>query len=153
MIRPLRARHRALTIALAVVVPALFAAGLSVRQRVPRSADSPIGQFASSHEGFEEVARDERAWGELPIRTIWLRGPGAAAPRAVSLELAGALERPDLLVYWDDGPAADELSEGARLLGRLGGGRRITLDVPSAPGRLLLYSTAWKEVVATAAAP
>jgi hypothetical protein len=156
MIRPLRVRHRTMMIALAVIVPALFVAGLTARQAVPRIVESPVGQQAASYESFEVVGRDERAWGELPIRTIWLRGPSAAAPRAVSLEVDGPLKRPDLLVYWDDRSSdAGELSDGARLLGRLGGRRHVTWDVPapSGSGRLVLYSTAWKQVVASAVPP
>ena len=156
MIRPLRARHRAMMVVLAVVVPLLFAAGLAARRAVPRSMDSPPGEQASSYEDFEVIGRDDRAWGELPIITIWLRASGADTRCAVTLELSRPVKRPDLLVYWDDHPSdAGDLSEEARLLGRLGGRRRLTWEVPtpSGSGRLVLYSTAWKKVVASAAPP
>jgi len=156
MIRTLRVRHRTMIVALAVIAPVLFVAGLIARQAVPVMPDSAVAAGLPEDDVFEVVGRDDAAWGELPVRTIWLRASGDDMRRAVTLELTGPIKRPDLLVYWDD--SANDggvLSDQAHLLGRIGGRRSVTWHVPvrSESGRLLLYSSGWREIVASAIPP
>jgi hypothetical protein len=156
MIRPLRVRHRRIIAVLAVVTPLLFVAGLLARRPIPATIDLAIGTTVEDHPGHEVLSRDDDAWGGLPILTEWLRAPGdPAGDPAVSLELTGPLKQPDLLLYWDASPREGGLSDEARLLGPVGGRRRDAWDVPASdrPGRLVLYSLAHGEVVATAAPP
>ena len=153
MIRSARKRHRAMIVTLAVVAPLLFLAGLSVRQSVPAVQDPTVRKDASGRGDLESL-REEAAPGELPIRVAWLRETGTG--RMVGLELTGPLKRPDLLVYWDDLPAADgALSDEARLLGRAGDRLHVVWEVPTpdASGRLVFYSTAWNEVVGSLSPP
>ena len=155
MIRSLRARHRSMIVTLAVITPVLFVAGLTVRQSFPPMEHSQVQGAASGHRDLE-VIREDAVPGELPIRVSWLVASGAGARRAVGFELVGPVKLPDLLVYWDDLPGDEgDLSEGARLLGRIGGRRHVIWEVPvpSDTGRLVFYSTAWKEVTGAVAPP
>lgn len=151
MIRPLRVRHRRVVLTLAIVTPLLFAAGLATRRPIPLSTDGATPPEADRHRDAEIVDRDESAWGDLPILTDWLGGPGAA----VRLEVTEPLRQPDLLLYWDPEPAGDRLSDSALLLGPVGGRRRASWDVPAPVegGRLVLYSLGHGEIVASAAPP
>lgn len=147
MNRSLRRRHRTMIVALAVVAPALFVAGLSVRQSIPHTAGSPVRHATS--DSLLVAVGEETVSDELPIRVRWLRTRGAAARHAVGLELLGPLKQPDLLVYWDEGAdAGSEPSDTARLLGRVGERLEVVWEVPDpdSTGRLVFYSTAWKEL-------
>jgi hypothetical protein len=140
--------------ALALVVPVLFAAGLMLRQPIPVMEVSSARGAASGGERYE-VLGEQRVGEELPIRVRWLRESGSGARRAVGLTLEGALKRPDLLLYWDDGSSDGAvLSEAARLLGRVGGRQEVVWQVPEPDsGALVFYSTAWKEVVGSLSPP
>lgn len=154
MIRAARSRHRVMVVALALVVPVLFAAGLMLRQPIPvTEVTSPRGA-ASGGESYE-VLGEQTVGEELPVRVSWLRELGSGARRAVGLTLEGPLKRPDLLLYWDDGAGdGTTLSEAARLLGRIGGRQEVVWQVPEPhSGSLVFYSTAWKEVVGSLSPP
>jgi hypothetical protein len=144
-----------MVVALALVVPALLVAGLALRQSIP------VGDVASSRgaagggRGFE-VLDEQPVGAELPIGVSWLRESGPGARRAVRLVLEGPLKRPDLLVYWDDDSGdAGAVSQAARLLGRVGGRQEVLWEVTERGpgGRLVFYSTAWKEVTGSVSPP
>jgi len=155
MIRPLRVRHRSMIVALAVLAPVLFVAGLLARQTVPAMSDSVVDTQTPGHERLEVVGMAAPSLGELPIRTLWLKASDDTTRRAVTLELTGPTRHPDLLVYWTAEPGDGALSDEALLLGRLGDRRSVTWDIPDSgsSGRLVLYSSAWDEVVASVEPP
>jgi hypothetical protein len=155
MIRAARSRHRVMVVGLALVVPVLTVAGLMLRQSIPVTDGTFPRGAASGGESYEMLG-EQTVGEELPIRVSWLREPGSRERRAVALTLEGPLERPDLLVYWDDGPGdGSALSEAAWLLGRVGGRREVVWKVPEpvTAGRLVFYSTAWKAVVGSVSPP
>lgn len=144
-----------MVVALALVVPVLFVTGLMLRQPIPVTEATPSRGATSGGEGLE-VLGAQTVGEELPIRVTWLRASGSDGRRAVGLALEGPLERPDLLVYWDDGSGeGSALSEAARLLGRVGGRHEVVWEVPGSGtgGRLVFYSTAWKEVAGSVLPP
>ena len=155
MNRSLRKRHRAMFVTLAVVTPLLFVAGLAVRQSVPAVQDPRVQRAQAGHGDLELLGEDTAPDG-LPIRVSWLRAAGAGRRREVGLELVGPVKRPDLLVYWDDHPGdGGELSEEARLLGRIGERLQVNWEVPtpSSAGRLVFYSPAWRKSLGSLAPP
>jgi hypothetical protein len=144
-----------MVVALALIVPPLFIAGLTLRQPIPRTAAAVPQGAASAAEGFELLG-EELVGEELPIRVRWLRAAGPGERRAVGLTLEEPLKLPDLLVYWEDAPGAEgELSDAARLLGRVGGRLEVWWEVPGAgaDGRLVFFSTAWQQVAGSVAPP
>ena len=131
MIRAARSRHRIMIVALALVVPPLFIAGLMLRQPIPVTEAGPSTRLSEG-----------QTIDELPIRVSW---PGR---RTVRLTLDGPLLQPDLLAYWGEEPL-----DAARLLGPVGGGHAVEWQLPPTDGKLLIYSTAWKRVVGSASPP
>jgi hypothetical protein len=132
MIQPLRRCHRYSFVALAVVLPAIFAAGLAARRPLV-----PIQPHSDR---------------------IHLTMPSGAAMVTGSRQLWGsAVEAPDLLVYWTaDEPELGSLPVNARLLGSLDSARHEALRVPRGDknrGYLILYSLAWQKPVARARVP
>jgi len=132
MIQPLRRRHRYSFVALAVVLPAIFTAGLTARRPLV-----PIQPHSDR---------------------ILLTMPSGAAMVTGARELWGsAVDAPDLLVYWTaDEPELASLPVNARLLGSLDAARREALRVPQGNrnrGYLILYSLAWQKPVGRARVP
>jgi hypothetical protein len=143
-------------LALAGIVPVLVVAGLALRQSIPLTEDVTPSRSASSRgESFETLG--EQAVGQaLPIRVSWMRATRPPARYAVAIAVEAPLERPDLLVYWDEDPVdGDSPSEDARLLGRVGGRREAWWEVsePGRGGRLVFYSTAWNEIAGSISPP
>ena len=157
MIRPLRSRHRAIIAVLAVVVPLVFVLGLLARQPIPAVNETTTAVRPTLPAGLVEVSVSDDAWAGLPVRTTWLEDGGVPPRRAVKLELLEELGRPDLLVYWSEGPApGDALPGDALLLGAIADGQARAWTLPGAAGgdgRLILYSLARHEVVGVAEAP
>lgn len=125
MIRPLRTLHRTVFASLAVGLPVLLIAGLSVRPRpVPGSLDPPLPRSIDLFEG----RRDE--------------GQRAGRYRDV----------PDPLIYWSMDAAAPgaPLPVDARLVGPLRQGS-VGSDLDAFPGggHLLVYSLAHGIVTGT----
>lgn len=149
MIRPLRQRHRLMVIALAVVLPIAFVAGVASRKPVP-VADTLAFPANEAVMKFDSVLW-ERAdlWTKREIRTRLLAD--GAGRFAVALSLAKEIQKPDVLLYWAPGAPAvtDKLPDDAFLIGPLG---RVVLPLPataaSGSGTLILYSLADHEVVA-----
>jgi hypothetical protein len=131
MIQPLRRAHRITFALLTAALPAVFVAGLTARrpQAPAERVSDRISLVLAS--GTEVVADARDLWGT-------------------------AVDAPDPLVYWSErSPARDSLPANARLLDSLAFARRAHLQVPAGAGRgyLILYSLAWRKVVASAPAP
>jgi hypothetical protein len=126
MTRPLRHAHRSIWLALAVALPALFAAGLALRP--PQAAEERVMDRITFRlpDGAELVADSRELWGS-------------------------AVDAPDPLVYWSK--TSDKSLAGAQLAGSLPHGRQAALALPASGGYLLLYSLAHREVLARSLAP
>ena len=147
MIQRLRAQHRATFALLAIVLPIGLWAALGSRRAVPAAA------VPSESAGLPETppARDEIVTaGTTRLRLrVW---PATKDGRRV-LELTPEQdpELPDVLIYWTNSDATDELPPDCTLLGSLAGAqaRRFTLAAEVRRGRLVLYSLAHQEIVAS----
>jgi hypothetical protein len=157
MIQALRQRHRTLISALALTLPAVFASGLLVRQPVPATGNLPTAP-ARLMPGDGRIAPSERSGlPESPFAVRLLPGTGSAVGAVIELLTTRELSAPDVLIYWSAAePEAGRLPAEATLLGPLKGARGARFAVPerAAPaGRLILYSLARQEVVATLQIP
>ena len=148
MIARLRRRHRAATIALAVLMPPALAVALIERSEVPPSA-VPVALLADTTSGSPRWSRDD-LFAAVPIRAR-----GFAGERGALVELQPLRDPllPDLLVYWSAGGAGDALPEGAQLLGRLAGVEARRFALPAAGGSLHLFSLGHARLVDSAALP
>lgn len=150
MIAPLRRRHRWMIGTLLLTVPVLLVVAL--RARAPRYyVESLPGEMVD--EGFEG-GRVFDVFGELGVR---VRGIEAAGGALLELAPAAPLAQPDVLVYWspEDSGSGAGLAE-AILLGALGDRTRSYFLPPegaTVDGRLVLYSLAHQEVVASGPLP
>lgn len=141
MIQPLRTWHRRAFTALAVALPAIFAAAISVRP-----AESPaLPPPAPAGAIVDDSASDWRAYPiSTRIRTI-------AGGRALELQPRAEILEPDVLVYLAPAPPGQALPDNARLLGTLGRGATYPLPPTITPGStLILYSAARRRVLDTA---
>lgn len=128
MIAPLRQAHRRTFAALAVLLPAVFIAGLAMRhpEPVPAAAAAKHDR-RSSEEAFTAVIRGH----EIEVR------------------IADGWKVPDPLLYWSASrPTNRTLPADAELLGRPGETLRV-----ARPGVLILYSGAHPTVVDTMELP
>ncbi len=117
MIGPLRARHRWMTTALAVVVPILYVLILSSRLE---EHDEGHGSVAPVNASVVEGEFAGRAW-RADGRLVFL------PDRDPSL--------PDVLLYWSAvGPVGEDLPANAHLLGALDGDAPRPLPGPPAAG-------------------
>ena len=141
MIQPLRAWHRRIFAALAVALPAIFAAALLVRPAAPARENA----FASA--GL--VKSDTQSpW---KSRAISVRLHTTNAQRAVKLIAAREILEPDILVYVAPKQPAKSLPEGSHLLGPFRSGHSYSLPADISPGSaLVLYSGARHEVLDSA---
>ena len=151
MIRPLRKRHRAMIVTIAVAVPTLFAAGLASRSPIPRAAS-----LSSELGGHPSLVRSGTG-----SETVWEGEAVVMTPASVNgrpgwlIEKPEDLQYPDLLVYHLP-PGVELTRDGlpgeAVLLGKLAG-KRSVVQQPSGSGvqgsRLVLYSLGHQQVVAT----
>ena len=143
MIAPLRARHRLMTGALAVLLPVGFAAGLAARAPIPATETlSPetrtVIPEGAKDLGFLDVFYDitsshmtGRAW----------RVPDAAGGQTLlELSLRREFESPDVLLYWSPAVAEGEgspfsqpgLPTGAVLVGKFSGSGEQVFVLPEA---------------------
>ena len=157
MIRPLRQRHRVLVLALSVVVPVAFAAGIATRKAVPALAGA-APNLAGQARNYSEVWSRDDLWEKKVIRTRLLSDASGGSLRAVELISKDQIVRPDVIVYWvPGGPAVkDSLPDDAFWLGAFDQPtpRPLTLpaDAAKKPGALALYSLADHEVIAVSKA-
>lgn len=135
MIRSLRARHRAIFVLLAVLVPAGYAAALLGR-RAPPPASAWPGEGPT---GATTGARRTVMWSQLELLTEIARSDdGVLRVRALSWSEPAP---PGLALYWSAGDPAGELPDGARFLGALGpAAREFELRDVAEGGWLVLYS-------------
>jgi hypothetical protein len=132
MIQPLRRYHRYSFLALALLLPAIFAAGLAARRPLVHVKPAPDRVHFTLPSGTAVVTDPRELWGS-------------------------AVDDPDPLLYWTaDEPDLASLPANARLLGSLDSARRDSLRIPPSKktrGYLILYSLAWQKPVARAAVP
>lgn len=155
MIRPLRRRHRAMVLGIALVLPPLYVTSLRGRADVPLSNALASTVLAVPTEG---VGR--------PLALTWLGGPDVAARLfrggVIELRAREDLRRPDVLVYWS--PVAAAALGGIPgdpsrrvLLGTLAGtqprGYPLPPDAFEHDGVLSLFSLAHGEELGRAALP
>ncbi len=128
MIQPLRRCHRFTFFALAVLLPALFGAGLIARR--------PLVNVEATSDRINLIM------------------PNGTAMVADARDLWGkAVDDPDLLVYWNQNETQTAaLPANAQLLGSLESGRHGVMRVPRG-GYLTLYSLAYQKAVAQARVP
>ena len=155
MIAPLRRRHRRMTAALALAVPALYVLALSGRPPEPVAETLPSALAGDPPPG--EVVNE---YGALFIgQAVAVRLRGGGSPWWIELEPREPVTRPEVLVYWTpETPAvADRLPADAFLLGALAGRRTLAFALPEdalgRAGQLVLYSLGHQEVVASAPLP
>lgn len=150
MIRPLRQRHRRTIAALALVLPIAFVAGIAARKPVPVAGTLPA-ELATRADVFGRVVLTKAdLWaGERIITRLRRDSAGAIAVEFMFRDVT----RPDVLVYWV--PGQETIGEGlpdrARLLGPFSNRRPLPIrpDARGERGRLVLYSLADHEIVAT----
>ena len=85
MIRPLRQRHRRIVIALAIVLPVAFAAGLAARRPVPTMGQLPTALVAVAGHWESAGAGRQDLFAKTQIQVQLIRVPGEARPSAVQL--------------------------------------------------------------------
>ena len=137
MIAPLRARHRLMATALAVIVPMLYVLILGSRLGEP---DEGHGAVAPTSASEVEGEVGGLAW-RADDRLIFLPD--------------GDPSLPDVLLYWSRGaPTGEDLPVDAHLLGALDGDAPRTLVAPpEGGGHLVAYSLAHARVVGSGPAP
>jgi hypothetical protein len=138
MIRPLRARHRAIFVALAVLVPATYAAALLGRRAPAPESDWPAAEPATT-DGAAQTLQHDR-WSPHALETELLRDGGGATWLRVDAWREPL--PPAAVLYWSPiEPRDGELPPQARFLGALQAAPcRFALPHGSARGWLVLYS-------------
>jgi len=147
VIRSLRAQHRAIFVALALLVPAGYAAALLGRRAPAPPSAWPETPVAHGEGGAERLVM----WSPIALLTRLRRTSDATL--VVALESWREPAPPDTLLYWSaSAPHDGELPDGARLVGALGSApRELALeDVPEG-GWLVLFSLGRGEVVTSLA--
>ena len=146
MILALRQRHRRMMIALGIILPVAFVAGVALRKTPPLRATPPLlADFRSI-----EVQSWERSelFPKVPLRVRLFHTP---AYSAIEFLPGRGFAKPDLLAYWAAGsPATTEvLPSNARLLGSFNPSVRLQLpdDAVRVEGVLILYSLADQQIV------
>lgn len=146
MIHSLRRAHRWMMLALVVLLPAVFVAGMLARPRylaVPRLPEEPAQTSVTPK--FEVLS-------ETGLKVHFGRAARAAERAVMTVIPLDEPVEPDLLVYWDERPGNDgKPSDTAILLGTLKGRqpRAMTIPqtVPESSGFLVLYSLAHAKVL------
>ena len=153
MVRSLRQRHRVMMIALAVTLPAAFAAGIATRREVPTYRAGAPGPAVGARNRSELWTRND-LFEKRTIRTRLERIGAGAGQLAVELVSTDQIVRPDVLVYWVPGERKlqDSLPDDAFLLGNFEQSIPGPLSLPEAAakqtGVLVLYSLADHEIEA-----
>jgi hypothetical protein len=148
MIQPLRSVHRCVFSGLAVLLPAIFLAGLAARYSRPRtSMEAP--QLPSS---ARLVLKSDELWKKHPIRSQFYRDANDPHGVHVVLRPLREVNEPDLLLYWSAAEArGGALPAEAQLLGSLVAGKAWPLPQEAGPtSHLILYSLAHQVTVDSA---
>jgi len=148
MTRAHRTAHRAIFAVLAVALPALLAAGIGLRPRVPPVSDDTTLFRAA---GFAQP----RLGPEVEIGIDGLRFALSALDRGdIGIRPLAVMAKPDLLVYWTARPPRDDdlaaRLDDAELVGSLSGRSRRLLRLRDRADRgyLLIYSLGYGELLA-----
>jgi hypothetical protein len=140
MIQTLRTAHRRIFMVLAVLLPAIIAAGLSERHALVRAKASSTFQSAT------RLSAASAVWQKNTATTEFFSNPTNPDTVRLFLKPVQELRDPDLLLYWTAEAGASDLSH-ARLLGALVGGRAYSLTREEHRGYLVLYSLAHSAIV------
>jgi hypothetical protein len=153
MIQPLRAVHRRVFVALALLLPAILLVGLGARH--PRQHWSvPAAQLPNS---AHLLRKSDTLWQKQTIRSEFYSDSNQHGDiffvliPVASQQAQDAIE-PDLLLYWStDQPQGDSVPPHAQLLGAFIGGKVFTLPVSlGRTGYLVLFSLPHHTVFDTA---
>lgn len=160
MIHPLRRRHRWLTMAISIILPIAFIAGLSVRKPIPATENIPAGSMRPSSISFAHLLFEKSdLWTGLKIITRVYTDQQPAERLAVELHPQDYLKIPDMLVYWHPQPSiqTDKLPDDVYLLGALAEMKKLRFILPgpamTQDGSLILYSLAHQKVIAATMLP
>lgn len=153
MILRLRRRHRSMFRALAVGLPLAWVFGIAGRQPVPVMGTLPALVFGESPTARPVLGDQVIFPGPSPIRLRWFPEESSESGLALTLLTHDPGMGPDRLVYWVSGPGTDAqtLPDSACLLGAFvpGAPLAIPVEMLGRNGRLILYSLAHAEVVAS----
>lgn len=147
MILPLRQLHRRVFVALAVVLPLAFAAGIAARRTIPDVVSLPPELSSQSFTAIDSERSD--LFSRAPVR-VQLYREQETERLAVRFTAAQDFLKPDLIVYWSAGQSttSDTLPPGARLLGAfVAGPLLLPAEASDAEGCLILFSLAAQEVI------
>jgi hypothetical protein len=151
VIRPLRRRHLAAWIAIALLVPIGVSIALAARTAVPRSS---VRIAAESSQAWKTQWARESFFAGQPLSIALQHVPGGEWGLRVTP--TAPLVQPDLLMYWVHEDAVD-LDSSARLIGAVtengDGPLPIDAELLTGGGDLLLYSLAHASIVARAPWP
>jgi hypothetical protein len=151
VIRPLRQRHRHMVIALGLVLPVAFAAGIAARRPAPTVAALPP-RLVVAPQHFEAVEWESAGlFPKSPLQTRLLRQRKDTGLFAIAFTADRHFVKPDLIVYWAAGnpKVAQKLPDNVALLGSFTPCVALSLpkDAFPAGGVLVLYSLADQEIV------
>lgn len=152
MIRKLRARHRAVILLLAPILPAILLVALLGRSRIP-----PTGlprELAERRDSrLVPVGSDWTLLESPKIRARFLAQQGDSIPSAIVLDPIEQPMPPDLLVYWVEAAGGSTaLPADAVLLGSLKADEELRLPA-SNRGYLIVYSLAHRQRIGLAQLP
>ncbi len=150
MILSLRQRHRHMVMALGIILPMVFVAGIAARKPVPTPNELPAA-LAITSQKFETVEwKRTDLFSKASIEVHLLREQKGAGRFAIELSAAKDFAKPDLIVYWVAGSPeiTGTLPENAMLLGGFGSAvLPLPPEVATKSGVLVLYSLADNEIV------
>jgi hypothetical protein len=160
MIQSLRRRHRWMMVAITILLPIAFIAGLAVRKPIPATENLPAASMTPSAMAFSHLLFEKTdLWPDLKITTRLYTDQQPAEHLAAELHPQDYLKIPDLLVYWYDQPSTqtDKLPDDAYLLGALTGIQKLRCILPepatTQDGALILYSLAHQKIIAATLLP
>ncbi len=160
MIRPLRSRHRIMIVAVAIVVPVVFAAGLLARKPAPRVPGFPVILTPPSAAVGDSVAGPRVTnlddGGLLAVTLVG--SPESVSGLAVVVDIDVHRGRPEWLAYWTPADTVGEtLPDDAWLLGALSDAGTNILELPepaaAGGGRLVVYVPVDDRVLASQPLP
>lgn len=152
MIRPLRTTHRHAFTILGVALPIAFVISITAR-KPPAIVDSLPSTLAVVPNRFPvSVWERDDLFSQPRISVHLQRESQATESFAASLHAPDDFAKPDVMVYWVTGETAspETLPENARLLGTFSAAElMLPADFATRSGRLILYSLADQEIVAS----
>ena len=148
MIQPLRAVHRRVFVALALVLPAILLTGLGARR--PRLG--PSAQGTDVPDTGNMVRESSTLWQKHSLQSRFYRKPDRPMDKYVVLLPTERLNEPDLLLYWAaNAPRGNVLPGEAQLVGAFTTGKAFLLPTNGKDaGHLFLFSPAHQSVFDTA---